>query len=274
MFWSEPEYKRDGAGVIESEILRPGVDVPVFPDEPLCPYMEYEKWKSAFSHIQTPGLTFLDCSFSVGYYKYAIRGNNKRPALSRSQSVISHWEIEQVPDYLSSNIVNLGIKKLSLVFPVYDGIGFWVGEKRRKEGIINYTFEEEVAIAKASTIAAIRCVYDDFSKESNNAITYICLCAPGKIFNPISGKRLRNVFLTAGKELGLEGIEVKNDTRHRAEVSHFRVMGNIILNTEGEKSIIIPLDDEVGNLIKVMYPAWQKIRETSGDKYTPNVNNY
>ena len=206
--------------------------------------MAWENWHNAFSDLEIPGLAYRGCCFAVCYYQYAARGNRANPQLARSQSVVSEWDIEDsnlFPDLRP-------FRTARIFFPVYDGIGFWIGKRRREGGVQHYTNREEVAIAQASAIGALGIEHAFASPNSSDHMVYRCIWAPGKALDK-DGAPLVNTTNTALGALGLEIHEVTTPTRT------FRVYGDS-RTLQPESGAVINLRFTPGLAAKLL-PVWK-----------------
>jgi hypothetical protein len=260
-------YMEHGAEVSESRLLPQGINVTPFDHEPLKAFMSWEKWNTGFQELKIPGLSYRGCQLVVGYYRYAARGNRDNPQLSRSQSVVSSWGVEDpkiAP--LASTVEGGGI---SAFFPVYDGVGFWIGKRRREEGVRHYSETEEVAIAKASALGALGIGKPFGSPQEPGHTMYQCVWAPGKAFKD-SGQIIPSATTTAFQEIGFSVHQLSRPSRDNPERT-FRVYGNAHTQKVTGERVPIPFTTD---LAEALMPAWKYVNSFPFEPTPPDPESY
>jgi len=217
------DYITHGAIPEEATLLPETVDITPFGDELLKPSMCWANWDKGFQMIDIPSMTYRGCRLAVGYYTYAWRGDRGKPMPSRSQAVVSQWSITAdgyVPGYRDTPV-----SQLSAFFPIYDGVGFLIGKRRREANICDYLPEEEIAIAQAAAIGAFG-MEKEFSRPTNDThLIYRSVWAPGKAFDQ-AGKPLPSVATQALTALGLSLCETAyRPTGYQTSIS-FKIYGD------------------------------------------------
>ncbi|MGE5309844.1 MAG: hypothetical protein ACM3JF_02075 [Sphaerimonospora mesophila] len=256
-FRQKLNYTRDGAALDHIVVLPQGRDIEPFENETLKPSMQWANWNKGFSGLDIPGLTYTGCRLVAGYYSYAIRGNRKMPHLSRSQSIVSEWEVHDDENIRTSRD-ETGCEKLTAFFPVYDGVGFWIGKRRRETGIAHYKAEEEVAIAEASAIGALGMGHKVSVPSGPDHMIYRCIWAPGKAFNG-EGKLLQNATNIALTSLGLTPRELTKSSQTTGEgLLHFRLFGDAYrLDPQGK----VTARTFSSSIAERLHPAWKHVNQ-------------
>jgi hypothetical protein len=263
-----PEFNTNGAEVQHIELLPPNKDVQPLEWEQSKANMLWANWETGFSQLSIPGLAYQGCRMAVGYYTYAARGNRSNPQLARSHAIVSEWRVND-PDIAPAKE---GQGRITAFFPVYDGIGFWIGKKRRDEGVSYYTPDEEIAIAQASAIGALGIGASLATPDSKDHMIYRCIWAPGKAFDA-DGAPIQNTTNQALSEIGLEIHEVVKLAKDQsAGPRSFRVYGDArMLRSDGDTVERQPFSPD---LAKSLLPAWKHVTELLGPADPPPANSY
>jgi hypothetical protein len=265
-----PSFETDGAAVQDAVLLPPGQSVTPLAWEKPKANLSWENWDASFSALDMPGMIYNGCRMAVGSYTYAARGDRNNPQLARSHAIVSQWGISD-PSIAPINHA-AGITTVKAFFPVYDGIGFWIGKRRREQQVRHYTPGEEIAIAQASAIGALG-LGKPFGQPHNGELIYRCIWAPGKAFTT-EGELIHNSTNNAMGALGLEIHEVirpgtRNDSDHRV----FRLYGDahILANNTTLPVIRVPF---TADLATALLPAWKRVTKMLADPDPPPEETY
>jgi hypothetical protein len=200
------DFQADGAVPLRTVVLEPGQDILPFDGEPVKPFMKWGEWDIGFSGINIEGLTYSGCRLLAHRYKYAFRGNREIPRDSRSQSVITEWDVTD-PAVAPPGYESFDVSRLTVLFPIYDGVGFLIGKRRRMTGEVHYSPEEERAIALASAIGAIGTGHEVTFLQGPGHLVYRCVWMPGKALDD-GGKIIPSSSNIAFDSLGLSVAEL------------------------------------------------------------------
>ncbi|HSX36335.1 MAG TPA: hypothetical protein VLH84_05380 [Patescibacteria group bacterium] len=265
-------YDTHGAEVVHAELLPELANIQPFPGEQPKPAMDWHNWHEAFQgvsgELRNMGLTYQGCRLAVSYIRYANRGDHADPRYSRSQAVVSEWSIGD------QGAVNLGYPdadcgRLTAFFPVYDGIGFWIGKRRRETGVNHYTQQQEVAMAQASAIGAMGVGQEFAAPSEPHHMVYRCVWAPGRAF-AADGSLIANSTNTAFAQLGFRATEVE-----RASEAHgtlpFRLFGDCRVYSCDGDTTELPF---VAAPAELLHGAWKAVNLIPGVPDAPSPDSY
>ncbi len=261
------DYQRDGACVVASDLLPPGEDIPPFEDEQIKPSMLWENWETGFTQLDIAGLTYNGCRFAVNYYLYACRGDRAQPQNSRSQAVVSEWVVNDDVALSEIGYVSSQAARIFAFFPVYDGIGFWIGKRRREEKVNHYSPNALTAIAQAS--AQVMTEIDAPRTPDEASLVYKCIWAPGKAFAD-DGTLIPGSTTTALRNIGLQAREVVKTNREGDKPLYFRLFGSaaLLMSDDTEQ---LPFHTELAELL---HPAWKYVNQLPNDEDPPDPESY
>lgn len=242
--------------MLESSILlEPKQDIEPLPWERMKPSMHISNWETGFRGLDIPALVFEGCRFSVGMYRYANRGDHTDMQPSRSQAVVSNWSVQD-QDFLRTALGITDVRthaRLKVFFPVYDGIGFWIGKRRRETGVVAYTRDQELAIARVSAIGALS-IGTAAALPIDDEIVHRCVWAPGKMYDA-EGSLIPSVATSAFIEAGLEPKEVIK-VKGAGEQLSFRLYGDTRSMSPGSHVVRTRFSSAVAELL---HPAWKHV---------------
>lgn len=259
-------FENKKATVAMTLSLPTGEDIYPYPGENTKNSMVWKNWNKAFDGLQIHGLQYVNCWFVEGHYWYAYRDDTSRPMLSRSQAIVSKWTRENDAD-ISRFSLDKNTESVTAYFPVYDGIGFWIGKQRREKGISNYSQETEKNIAIASALSVLK--VDPQSLLKNNEALYQCVWAPGKVFDQ-SGQILSSPSNFAFRDLGYDPCEISKTGTDGKDLN-FKLFG---LTAHKESNGFIERGLFTPTLAEELHPAWKQINSLPYTPGQPNEGDY
>lgn len=245
------------AELVSSRSLQEGEDIVPLSWEIKKPNMSWETWNEEMRLLNISGATLESTNFIEGRYMYKPWNSNTMvPA--HSFSVRSTWNLSKENDFSLPETT-----KVQALFPTYDGIGFWIGKRRREVGVEAYSRNHERAILRISAMGALG-IQKAFIQPENDGAVYRAVLVPGRIHDE-NGAVIESSTTQAMQECGLDGIDY---TYHDKS---FRLYGDLRTKSKESEVTEQPYTPHIASLL---IPALQRVSRMLGEQNSPPEDSY